>query len=62
MLRGRVAPLERVPVAWTHAIEKDSLKINGLEHVLAGKPLRTFLRTCSKQAEGKIVDAPPSAA
>jgi hypothetical protein len=35
-------PLERVPIAWNHAIEKDSLQINELEHVLVGKPLHTF--------------------
>jgi hypothetical protein len=34
--------LERVPIAWNHAIEKDSLQINELEHVLVGKPLHTF--------------------
>ena len=41
--------LERVPIAWNHAIEKDSLKIKEMEHVLIGKPLRTFLRTCSSR-------------
>jgi PQQ-dependent catabolism-associated CXXCW motif protein len=35
-------PLERVPSAWTRAIEKDSLKIQMLEHVLIEKPLRAF--------------------
>ena len=38
-----LAPLpERVPIAWNHAIEKDSLKIKKLGHVRIGKPLRTF--------------------
>ena len=43
--------LERVPIAWNHAIEKDSLKIKEMEHVLIGKPLRTFLRTCSNASK-----------
>jgi len=30
---------ERVPLAWSHASDKDSLKIKKLEHVLVGKPL-----------------------
>jgi hypothetical protein len=34
--------LERVSIAWNHAIEKDPLQINELEHVLVGKPLHTF--------------------
>jgi hypothetical protein len=42
MLRGRVAPLERLPIARNHAIEKDSLKIKEVEHVLIGKPLALF--------------------
>jgi len=34
--------LERVPLAWNHASDKDALKIKRLEHVLIGKPLCTF--------------------
>jgi hypothetical protein len=43
--------LERVPIAWTHAIEKDSLEVEDMEHVRTGKPLRAFLRTCSMARE-----------
>jgi len=38
---------ERVPITWNRTIEKDSLKIEEMEHVLSGKPLRNFLRTCA---------------
>ena len=32
----------RVPLAWNHASDKDSLKIKNLEHALIEKPLSTF--------------------
>ena len=33
--------LERFPITWNYVIEKESLNINKLEHVLVAKPLRT---------------------
>ncbi len=39
--------LERFPIGWTHPIEKKTLKINRLEHVLIGK-VRNFSGTCSR--------------
>jgi len=33
---------ERIPIAGTHAIDKDSLKINMLEHVLVEKVYQLF--------------------
>jgi hypothetical protein len=56
--------LERVPIAWNHAIEKDSLQINELEHVLVGKPLHTFpghaLREFWRRLKPKRKREPPS--
>jgi hypothetical protein len=34
--------LERVPIGWNHPIEKNSLQINKLEHVLIEKVDRLF--------------------
>ncbi|MGH6822855.1 MAG: hypothetical protein ACREC4_05085 [Methylocella sp.] len=34
--------LERVPIKWNHLIDKDSLKINELEHVLVEKVEQLF--------------------
>ena len=39
------AILERLPSTWTHVIDKDSLKIKELEHVLIEK-IRNFLGSC----------------
>ena len=33
---------DRVPAEWNHSADKDSLKINHLEHVPIGKPVPTF--------------------
>ncbi len=38
--------LERVPIWWNHLIEKNSLQINKLEHVLVEK-VDNFFGTCS---------------
>src|ERR1700675_354298 len=44
--------LERVPIKWNHLIDKDSLKIKELEHVLIEKVEQLFrdmlFGTCSK--------------
>jgi hypothetical protein len=34
--------IERVPITWNHVIEKDSLKIKELEHVLIEKVEQLF--------------------
>jgi len=34
--------LERIPIAWTHVIEKDTLEIKKLEHVLVEKVEKLF--------------------
>jgi hypothetical protein len=39
---------ERFPIAWNHAIEKEPLNINKLEHVLIEKVCQ-LLRTCSNE-------------
>jgi hypothetical protein len=39
-LTGRA--LERVPIKWNHLIDKDSLRINKLEHVLIEKVEQLF--------------------
>jgi hypothetical protein len=36
------ASLERVPIKWNHLIDKDSLKIKELEHVLIEKVEQLF--------------------
>ena len=51
-----VALLERVPLAWNHASEKDSLKIKELEHALIGKPLRTFPGHALERIAKKLMD------
>jgi hypothetical protein len=35
-------PLERIPLGWNHPIDKNTLKINLLEHVLIGKVSQLF--------------------
>jgi hypothetical protein len=34
--------LERIPIGWNHPIDKNTLKINLLEHVLIGKVSQLF--------------------
>jgi hypothetical protein len=34
--------LERVPIAWTHVIDKDALRFEDLEHVLIEKVGQVF--------------------
>jgi hypothetical protein len=34
--------LERFPIGWNHPIDKNTLKINILEHVLIGKVSQLF--------------------
>jgi hypothetical protein len=42
MLAGGDHDLERVPIGWNHPIEKNSLQINELEHVLIEKVDQLF--------------------
>jgi hypothetical protein len=39
---SRSFTLERVPIKWNHLIDKDSLKINELEHALIEKVEQPF--------------------
>jgi hypothetical protein len=34
--------LERIPIRWNHPIDKNTLEINSLEHVLIGKVSQLF--------------------
>ena len=40
--RRSFSRLERFPIAWNHVIEKESLNINNLEHVLIEKVEQLF--------------------
>ncbi|MGH6794321.1 MAG: hypothetical protein ACREDH_03780 [Methylocella sp.] len=42
VLFKRGSTLERVPIKWNHLIDKDSLKIKELEHVLIEKVEQLF--------------------
>jgi hypothetical protein len=39
---GNKGEVERIPIGWNHPIDKNTLKINLLEHVLIGKVSQLF--------------------
>jgi hypothetical protein len=39
---AKLLALERIPIGWNHPIDKNTLKINLLEHVLIGKVSQLF--------------------
>jgi hypothetical protein len=42
MMNGLTGSFERIPIGWNHPIDKNTLKINHLEHVLIEKVSQLF--------------------